>query len=140
MSDLILTDSQQKVFEELESGLRTIDKMLSASVHHDDGSSLMEALADRVSYLSYTSRLVRIAETMHSWAQGRICENIRNDTSFLTAKEVVLKMYIRGEMARYDGIYEETKKSIRNLEISIESLRTMISYIGKQVNSNIVQK
>lgn len=133
MSELQMSKDQLVVYQELKDGIKEIKDILSASLPPDEGNVLMEALALRVGYLAYTPRLTSIAEAIHSWAMGEVSnEIIQSDLS--KQKEVVIKMHIRGRMAYYDGLYEDCKKTVRCLEISIESIRTMISYLGKQTH------
>ena len=124
-------------YNELMNGLLIINKCLSVDMDVSNGNMLMEALSERIGLLSYTDTLSSLNEGFYHWAKGVVFDMMREDPSLAGIKETQLRLYIAGKMAHFEAMNEKTKKTIRNLEISIESLRTMISYLGKQINSSI---
>lgn len=126
-----LTEIQAKKVSELNAGIEKIEQMLSKELPSDEGHILMEELESRLNYLSYTPTLKGISAAVYNWAKGKVAEELIAQK--VDVKEVMLRMIIAGKMAYYEGMYERTEKAIRSLEVSIEGLRTMISYLkGKQ--------
>jgi len=132
----VMSELQSNSFLKLMNGLDEIEEVLSVQIPNHDGNAITEELSKRITYLGSTSYYDSINEGLYNWAKGRVFEEMRNDASLVKMKEVQLKMLIAGKMSKFEAINARTKKVIRNLEISIETLRSMLSFIKEQINNH----
>lgn len=128
---------QVEYFQMLMNGLDDIDACLTRKVDQHDGNAIAEELSIRMTFLASTARYDSISEGLYNWSKGRCFEEMREDATLVKMKEVQLKLLIAGKMSKFEAINARTKKTIRNLEISIETLRSLLSYLKEQMNSHV---
>lgn len=135
--DYPLNKEQASSVKELHDGLEAIRKTLSVDLPSDVPTVLMDELQVRIGMLATTPRLIKLATAYYNWAKGMVAQEMVADEKLLNAKQEIQRMFISGKMANYEAMHEEATKMIRSLELSIEGLRTMISFSGKQIASSI---
>lgn len=132
-----MNEKQSEAFLKLINGLDDIDTCLEKQIDHHDGNAIAEELAKRITFLASTAFYDSINEGLYNWSKGKVFEEMREDATLVKMKEVQLKLLIAGKMSKFEAINARTKKTIRNLEISIETLRSMLSYLKEQMNSHV---
>lgn len=122
--------------KELLDGIQSIEDALKTEIN-DDPNFLIEELGHRQALLAITPRLKELSTWQYNNRKGVVSNLVRSDKSLLNLKQEAMRLYIAGEMADAEAIYEKTEKAIKSLELSIEGLRTMISFAGKQLQKSI---
>lgn len=133
---IVLAD-KKTIVDELFGYIRLFEQKVGDGVPADDPNLLIEELNERMALLATAPRMKEISTGLYNWAKGEVGKHIANDDSILMLKNDIQRLFISGAMSEIEAIYERTDKTIRAMEVSIEGIRTMISFQGKQINKLI---
>jgi hypothetical protein len=80
-----------------------------------------------------STRMAELSTAMIGWAKGMIAEEIMADPKLANMKADLFRAYLHGRLAEYSAIEEKTKRAIRSMEVSIEAMRSILSYEKEQM-------
>ena len=127
MSIELVHKDQLKVYKELIEVCMKIESVLMQPIEPDDPSSVERQLAERISYLGYTSRMMEQAIGIYDHVKGLAVDLILQ-SPVAEMKQSIQKNWFDGKLARYSALYARVENLVKDLRNSIEGLRSILSY------------
>ena len=123
-----LNPEQQKVYSDLIKLAGEIEGAMSVAVDSDEPAQIKCAIDNRLPYLANLPKMMEGAVAIHDWAKGEVAKEVLADERIYEAKQSVQIRYIEGRIAKYSGLYERIHTLNSTLKLSIEGLRSLLSY------------
>ena len=123
-----LNPEQQKVYTNLVKLACEIEGAMAIVVVSDEPAQIKCAIDNRLPYLANLPKMMEGAVAIHDWAKGEVAKEMIADNRLYEAKQAIQLRYIEGRIAKYSALYERINSLHSALKLSIEGLRSLLSY------------
>lgn len=128
MKTIDLSPEQKATYNSLLEMLETIDKEMRMEIDVTNGDEIAHHLMQRINLLSLSARIMELATLIYDWAKGTAAEEILLNENLLDAKQDIQRKIIEGKIAKWDALYTRADRTVKDLNLSIEGLRSCLSY------------
>lgn len=123
-----LTEQQKPVYQELMNYILAIEKEMVVEVDQTNGENIAYTLMNRINLLSSCAKMMSIATAIYDWAKGEVASEAMNNPNVMDAKQNIQRAWFDGRLAKWNAIYVRAERSYKDLSLSIEGLRSLLSY------------
>ena len=123
-----LSPEQQRVYTNLVKLACEIEGAMAIVVVSDEPAQIKCAIDNRLPYLANLPKMMEGAVAIHDWAKGEVAKEMLADNRLYEAKQAIQIRYIEGRIAKYSALYERINSLHSTLKLSIEGLRSLLSY------------
>ena len=123
-----LSPEQQRVYTNLVKLACEIEGAMAIVVVSDEPAQIKCAIDNRLPYLANLPKMMEGAVAIHDWAKGEVAKEMLADNRLYEAKQAIQIRYIEGRIAKYSALYERINSLHSALKLSIEGLRSLLSY------------
>ena len=123
-----LSPEQQRVYTNLVKLACEIEGAMAIVVVSDEPAQIKCAIDNRLPYLANLPKMMEGAVAIHDWAKGEVAKEMIADNRLYEAKQAIQLRYIEGRIAKYSALYERINSLHSALKLSIEGLRSLLSY------------
>lgn len=123
-----LTEKQKPVYAEIMNYILEIEKEMVIEVDQTNGENIAYTLMRRINLLSTCPKMMSIATAIYDWAKGEAANEAMNSERILGAKQDIQRKWFDGKLAKWNALYVRAERSYKDLSLSIEGLRSLLSY------------
>ena len=136
MSEILLTDEQKVLVEELKKGIANLEEAIAEPFRSDSGDEIAEMLSHHSNLAAYSPRLIEIATLLFGAVRKTVAVEIVNDPKFDKTKDSILKMYMAGRMMAIEPLYEKLQVAVKGVDKHLEQLRSLLAYLKEQMKKH----
>lgn len=111
----------------LFDGLEAIESLERDEIDHQNIEQVAEQLAKASQMLHITGRLVEIATRVYDYSKGLAAYKITTNEETKRLQPSIQAKIMEGMISEYSGIKARTERTVKNLGVYIDSLRTLVS-------------
>lgn len=133
-------ETQLTAQKELTNIISDIEGKMMIVVDNKNGDQIASHLSDCINLLGTTPRLMELASIIHSHVLGIAASEIMDHPKLMESKQLVMSNFLKGRIAKWEGMYQRADRASKNLTTYIEGLRSLLSYIKSERTVNSYQQ
>lgn len=134
---ITLSEKQQQVFDTLVVACSEIEEELATSVNPNEPQDLQNQIEKLRPHLAYVSTMLSSAGSIYDYAKGQCARQIMNDPKLVEMKAGIQKMYIEGELNKFNELYIRVENTTKSLKSSIDGLVSLLSFEKEKIKNLI---
>jgi len=135
-----LSEIQKPLYNEMMGYILAIETEMLIEVDQTNGENIAYTLMKRISLLATCARMMSTATAIYDWAKGEAAKEVLGHEQLLNAKQDIQRKWFDGRLSKWNALYVRAERSYKDLSLSIEGLRSLLSYEKNLANLNNVQR
>ena len=139
MEEIILSEQQQQIFDSLIRSCEKIEGDLKTTVSPNHPQEIQNQLETLRPYYSDVPKMLSQATSLYDCAKLQCANAIFKEVDILNAKQNIQKMWIDGQIRKYNKLFIRVESVTKKLDKSIDTLVSLLSFEKEKIKHNIHQ-
>lgn len=132
MTGIALTDSQQKIFDELTKLSNELEGIMISAVEQSNPRLIEEGIITRLGWLGQTPRMLARAKLLYGWGKDILTTELLTNEKLFNAKQAIIMKWYEGRLATLDALYTKIETQDKGLRVQIMGLQSCLSFEKEQ--------